>query len=189
MPIKSKDQWGKLFAMAERGEISERKAKEMARETKTPYKKLPEDLPEKNSAVRLGCMLALEDLGLVHTKEAGAEPSALSGLLDMFRGTAHTPGAGRKLKDFLTAKKVRDALKDVSATRSELSKLEAAPTTAVRTSDAAQFARKLRVRQLLGQTKKDVLKELKPYGAVTGLAGLAALSPSILKATYPELEE
>lgn len=47
MPFKSKDQWRKFFAMAERGEISKEKAKQWAKETKTPFSELPENLPEK----------------------------------------------------------------------------------------------------------------------------------------------
>ena len=64
MPFKSKAQWDKFFAMAERGEIPKSKAEEWARETKTPYEDLPEKTPddeEKNSAEKIGVVLALHD--------------------------------------------------------------------------------------------------------------------------------
>lgn len=52
MPMKSKAQHKKLFAMAARGEISEKKVREMARKTKS-YKKLPaKKKPAKKKATR-----------------------------------------------------------------------------------------------------------------------------------------
>jgi len=51
VPFKSKAQWGKFFAMADRGEISFKKAKEWAKETKTPYKKLPKKVSKKDIRV------------------------------------------------------------------------------------------------------------------------------------------
>lgn len=71
MPFKSKAQWDKFFAMAERGKIPKNKAEEWARETKTPYEELPEKAPdngEKTSAEKLGVFLALHDTRFI--KEA-----------------------------------------------------------------------------------------------------------------------
>lgn len=59
MPFKSKDQWRKFFAMANRGEISKKKAKEWARETKTPFKRLPEKVKKTKKNKKTAAMLKL----------------------------------------------------------------------------------------------------------------------------------
>ena len=77
MPIKSKDQWKKLFALSGRGEISEDKVKEMTRETKTPYSKLPTRKKKAclKAAVLMGQMRALDENRML--KEAGVIESLL----------------------------------------------------------------------------------------------------------------
>lgn len=67
MPFKSKKQWRKFFAMENKGELPKGKAKEWARETKTPYKRLPEKKKE-------ACLKMAADLGRLHAMtEAGFE--------------------------------------------------------------------------------------------------------------------
>ena len=42
MPLKSKKQWKKFFAMEAKGELPRGEASKWAHETKTPYRNLPE---------------------------------------------------------------------------------------------------------------------------------------------------
>jgi len=68
MPFKSKKQWGKFFAMENKGELPKGKAKQWAKETKTPFK----ELPNKKTA----CLALASDLGRLHAlKEAGMDES------------------------------------------------------------------------------------------------------------------
>lgn len=65
MPFKSKKQWRKFFAMENKGELPKGKAEEWAKETKTPYRRLPEKKKE-------ACLKMAADLGRLHAMvEAG----------------------------------------------------------------------------------------------------------------------
>lgn len=91
MPFKSKKQWKKFFAMANRGEIPESKAKEWARETKTPYKKLPKKKRTKKAAL----LKMAADLGRLHAyNEAGLDKEAAGRLLPLGIGFASGAVAG-----------------------------------------------------------------------------------------------
>lgn len=74
MPFKSKAQWRKFFAMANRGEMPESKAKEWAEETKKPFKQLPEHKKEKSEKKSSWPKMA-RDLGYYAAfEEAGIDP-------------------------------------------------------------------------------------------------------------------
>lgn len=80
MPFKSKKQWRKFYAMENKGALPEGKAEQWARETKTPYKRLPDKKKE-------ACLKMAADLGRLHAlTESGFDPghqktaSILSGL-------------------------------------------------------------------------------------------------------------
>jgi hypothetical protein len=62
MPVKSKKQWKKLFALENEGKLPKGKAKQWARETKTPYK----NLPNKKEA----CLRMAADLGRIRAMDA-----------------------------------------------------------------------------------------------------------------------
>ena len=108
----------------------------------------------------------------------GAKPSALTGLIDMVRGTKGTPGLGGKIKDYLTGKGIRDQLKTVASRRQYLQSAEEA---------GDRLATQLR-RRLLNKSRANVGKELLPYlvpgamagGAYGGYKGLEALFPKWL---------
>lgn len=89
MPFKSKAQWKRFFAMARRGEISKEKAKEWARETKTPFERLPEK--KKKTAA---CLKMAADLGkLSAIMDAGFEKNS-AGFKEMAKRVLIPGGIG-----------------------------------------------------------------------------------------------
>ena len=110
--------------------------------------------------------------------KTGAKPSALTGLVDMFRGTKGTPGLGGKIKDYLTAKNLRNQLKTVASRRKYLQQAE----------EAGNLTSTQLRRQLLNKSRVNVVKELLTYlvpgamagGAYGGYKGLEALFPKWL---------
>lgn len=172
MPFKSDAQRKWMFAAEDRGEVKPGTAKRWAKETPN-IKDLPERVKksEKQAAYNTGQRLAMVEAGLI-TKEAQG------GLLEGSKIVAEA--IGQKLKDFFTARKVREALKSLG---------EAEPYTGpgIRSGGKklqTQLGEEIRNAQI---TK---LKEaLKPYGWVGGLGTLAALTPTVGRAIYPGLED
>jgi hypothetical protein len=109
MPFKSKKQWKKFFAMANRGEMPESKAKEWARETKTPYKKLPEKKRTKKAML----LKMAADLGRLHAySEAGLNKEAAGKLLPLGVGLGVGALAGAIATKALSAKEQTQDIAD-----------------------------------------------------------------------------
>ncbi len=153
MPFKSKSQQRFLFAAESRNDVPKGTAERWAKET-PDIKKLPERVRKKSAAYEIGVELALTDTGLLKTAAAAAVSTSVVPGIQRLLGSA-----GKGLKDFFTAKRVRETLKDLGQT-SEI---------------------------LVPRRTKDVLSALKPYGITAGLGGLAALTPGILRSVYPDL--
>lgn len=166
MPFKSDAQ--RRFMYARHPRIAKRWQKE------TPKgKDLPEKVSKKSAAYAAGVKLALEDAGLLKT--AGIDPAMALGAKRLFSS------AGEGLKDFFTAKRVREALKNLG---------QASESGTPKLTEKGQYL--LDLPGAVGKTpiqmaRQDVLSALKPYGIVAGLGSAAALTPSILRAVYPEL--
>jgi hypothetical protein len=112
MPFKSKKQWKKFFAMANRGEMPESKAREWARETKTPYKKLPEKKKEKRTKEAMLLKMAA-DLGRLHAyNEAGLDKEAAGKLLPIGVGLGVGALAGAIATKALSAKEKTQDIAD-----------------------------------------------------------------------------
>lgn len=171
MPFKSKAQQRFMFAAESRGDVPKGTAKRWAEETPN-IKGLPQRVKnkEKRAAYSAGQRLAMVEAGLI-TKEAQG------GLLEGSKVVAEA--IGRKLKDFFTARKVREALKGLGESRTQ-------PSITSGTSEelGKQLATGVENMQMTR------LKEaLKPYAWVGGLGTLAALTPTIGRAIYPGLED
>lgn len=109
--------------------------------------------------------------------KTGAKPSALTGLVDMLRGTKGTPGLAGKIKDYLTAKGVRNQLKTVSRRRNWLQKAE---------ESGADLLTTLSRRDLLNKSRANVGKELLPYLVPGAMAGSVYGGYKGLEALFPK---
>jgi len=153
MPFKSKSQWHKFFAMANRGEISEGKAKEWAEETKTPFKSLPEkkkEKAEKKSAADVSRAAQIAEGTPMEKKEHGV-------------GTAAARQIATDHVDEHPGKDVYGELKKVDA------KLEK--------KEASQVDNFEKVRALLAKAAEGLMPEQED--GVTGSMGPGAAAPGI----------
>lgn len=121
----------------------------------------------------VGVKLALEATGLL--KDAAIDPATIAGAKRLFGG------AKEGLKDFFTARRVREALRNLGT---------AGETGTPKLTEKGQYL--LDLPSAVGKTpiqlsRQDVLQALKPYGITAGLGSLAALSPAILGGIYPDL--
>ena len=129
---------------------------------------------QKTAAYETGIKLALENAGLIKT---AIDPSVLQGVKRLFGG------AQTGMKDFFTARRVREALRNLG---------EAGETGGSKLTEQGQFL--LELPGAVGKTpiqmgRQDVFNALKPYGAAAGLGGAAALTPGIISSMYPDLGE
>jgi hypothetical protein len=172
MPLKSKAQQRWMFAAEDRGELEPGTAKRWAKETPN-IKDLPPRVKksEKRAAYSAGQRLAMVEAGLI-TKEAQG------GLLEGSKVVAQA--IGQKLKDFFTARKVREALSAMGEAR--------AARPSITSGTPGELGKRLATGIEDAQMAR--LKEaLKPYAWVGGLGTLGALTPTIGRAIYPGLED
>ncbi|RLC88616.1 MAG: hypothetical protein DRJ03_01720 [Chloroflexi bacterium] len=126
-------------------------------------------------AYNIGVELALNDVGLLKT--SAVDPTLLTGLKRLFGGAASGT------KDFFTARRVREALKNLG---------NVSETGTPKLTAEGQYL--FGAPGAMGKTpiqlaRQDVMGALKPYGAAAGLGGLAALTPGILETVYPDAGE